>query len=157
MKLQAKSAKKDKLTTDQGPETNLSLPEAAPEITAAGTHEGSKPAKWSIGDPLPEFLPDEILAAVPEITSAPAPFNPQKRNDPIKNKLKVFNNRSKPPKRIKRGSTIIQVLEDDSGILPPKVSESSMSIRQAWLIGRRGTKGKEVIPRRKTGGGFVRK
>ena len=157
LKLQAKSANKERVATDQVPAINIAVPETASETTAGNTHEASKPAKWSIGDPLPELLPDEVLSAVPEAPSAPVSSVLQSRKDLIKNKVKLLHTMTKPPKRIKRGSTVIQFLEDDSGILPPKVSKRSMSLRQSWLIGRCGPRGKELIPRRKVGGGFVRK
>lgn len=157
LKLQAKSAKKERVATDQVPTTNMTVPETTSETTAQNAHEGSQTAKWSIGDPLPELLPDEVLAAVPETPSAPVSSVLQNRKDLVKNKLKLLHTMSKPPKRIKRGSAVIQFLEDDGGILPPKVSQRSMSLRQSWLIGRCGPQGKELIPRRKVGGGFVRK
>lgn len=157
LKLQAKSAKKERVATDQVPAINIAVPEPASETTAGNSHEASKPAKWSIGDPLPELLPDEVLAAVPEAPSAPIPSVLQSRKDLVKNKLKLLHTMTKPPKRIKRGSAVIQFLEDDGGTLAPKVSKRSMSLRQSWLIGRCGPQGKELIPRRKVGGGFVRK
>lgn len=135
----------------------MRLAESAPETMFANEHEASKPAKWSIGDPLPEVLPDEVLAAVPEKRFVTPPSNFVNPKDPVKNKLKIFHDLSKPAKRIKRGSVIIQVLEDDGGILPPKVSKRSMDIRKTWLIGRCGPQGKEPVPRRKTVGGFVRR
>lgn len=154
--MQAKSAK-ERLLTDKVPTKPAPGAETASRATIAGTHHASEPTKWSIGDPLPELLPDEILAAVPEIPSAPVPSNLQNLKAPIKSKLKIFQNMSNPRKRFKRGSTVFQVLEDDGGILPPKVAKRSMSLRESWLRGRCGPRGEETIRRKKVGGGFVRK
>lgn len=156
LKMQAKSTKERALrdqTSSQDPQ-NI---ENASKDTVVGTDGASEAAKWSIGDPLPEFLPDEILAAIPETPSAPLPSKLPSRKEPVRNKLKIFQNMSNPRKRIKRGSTVYQFLEDDGGILPPKVAKRSKSLRESWLSGRKGARGEEIIRRRKIGGGFVRK
>jgi hypothetical protein len=139
--------KKERVITDQAP---------VAKTQAAETREAPKPAKWSIGDPLPEFLPDEVLAVVPEMPSAPISSSSQGRKAPVKSKLKIYHTISKPPKDIRRGSAVIRVLETDAGVLPPKVSKTSMSLRESWLTGRSGFQGKGFVPRRKRGGGFVR-
>lgn len=153
LKLQAKSAK-SRVLTDQMPTTSAPRLETGSKATVIGSHDASEAIQWSIGDPLPELLPDEILAALPETSSAPVSLNLKSRKDPVKNKVKIFQTISK---RIKRGSIVYQVLEDDGGILPPKVAKRSMSLRESWLRGRRGPRGEEIVRRRKVGGGFVRK
>lgn len=157
MKLQAKPAKKERAVGDQAPIINTEAAESAPQTAAAETREAPKVAKWSIGDPLPELLPEEILAAVPEMPSIPVLSSSQGLKAPVKTKLKIYHTISKPPKDIKRGSAVIRVLETDGGVLPPKVSKTSMSLRESWLTGRSGSQGKGFVPRRKIGGGFVRK
>jgi hypothetical protein len=156
LKKQAKSVKKERVIKDQAPVPNTSVPDTAPDTAGSSTHEESKPAKWSIGDPLPEFLPLEVLAAAPEISSAPVPSQLQSHQKPVKTKLQIFQSMSKPPKVIRRGSAIFQILEADEGILPPKVSKRGMSVRESWLAGRYGPQGKGFVPRRKMGGSFVR-
>ena len=156
LKMQAKSSK-ERALRDQMPSQNGPNIENASKDTVAGTDDTSEAAKWSVGDPLPEYLPDEILAAIPETPSAPVPSKLQSRKEPVRNKLKIFQTLSKPRKRVKRGSTVYQFLEDDGGILPPKVAKRSKSLRESWLSGRKGPRGEESIRRRKVGGGFVRK
>lgn len=156
LKTQAKSAKErtliDQASAEKGPK-----PETTSKDTNAGTHDASVVAKWSIGDPLPEFLPDEILAAVPEIPSAPVPSEPQSRQTPVKGKLRTFQTNSNCRKRLKQGSTVYQVLDDDDkGNLPPKVATRSMQLRELWLRGRKDPRGEDIVRRRKAGGGFVR-
>lgn len=156
LKQQAQSVKRERVVKGQVPVTNTSVPETAPDAAGTSIQEASEPVKWAIGDPLPEFLPVEVLAAAPEIPLAPVPSKLQSRQKPVKTKLEIFQAMSKPPKVVKRGSAIFQVLEDDGGILPPKVSKRGMSLRESWLAGRYGPQGKGFVPRRKMGGGFVR-
>lgn len=156
LKTQAKSAK-ERALIDQMAASNAPKLETTSKATAAGHHDATIAAKWSIGDPLPEFLPDEILAAVPEIPPASVPSGHQSRKSPVKSKLKVFQTKSNRRKRLKRGSTVYRVLEDDRGNLPPKVAKRSMQLREYWLRGRTDPRGKDIVCRRKAGGGFVRR
>ena len=120
--------------------------------------EDGKPATTSklLGNrALPLLLPDEILAAQPVIPAPRRPFANSKVA--ISQKRKFFDLESKPPKDIKRGDVIIRVLQDKRSALPPKSSELSKSLRESWLNGRRGFKGEIMVPRRKLGGGFVRR
>ncbi|KAL9025159.1 MAG: hypothetical protein Q9196_005972 [Gyalolechia fulgens] len=126
-------------------------------------HSGPSPAdppagfEWSSKDSLPQFLPDEILAAEPMLrlpTPSPESLVVQA---PFNKKQKFLEEKSRQPKDVRRGNTRIRVLEERQATLAPKVSKSSRTIRESWLAGRSGAKGRVVMERRKMGGGFVRK
>ncbi|KAL9001451.1 MAG: hypothetical protein Q9169_000026 [Polycauliona sp. 2 TL-2023] len=106
---------------------------------------------------LPALLPEEILAAEP-MARLPTPHP---RLDVVKapanTKHRFLDQIWKPPKDIQKGNVRIRVLEDRRAILPPKVSKNSQMLRESWLAGRRGQKGKPVTERRKLGTGFIRK
>lgn len=105
--------------------------------------------------PLPLILPDEILAVEP---AARAPTPPPSTAKIVTNhKRRFLDVETKPPKDIIRGDVRIRVLQENSIILPPKASAASKSVREAWLAGRRVLKGQIAVPRRKLGGGFVRR
>ena len=106
-------------------------------------------------DLLPALLPDEILAVkpnvqVPKLLLTGANGSTRRKPNPLMAK-------SKRLKDIKRGAVRFRVLETDDGSLPPKSSQSSKRIREAWLLGRPGRFGIPYTPRRKIGSGFVRK
>ena len=69
----------------------------------------------------------------------------------------MLNNESKPPKDIKRGGIKFRVLQVEKSVLPPKSSAASKALREQWLMGQRGSLGGVGVPRRKMGGGFVKK
>ena len=120
--------------------------------------EGRKPAttsKPSGKTPLPLLLPEEILAAQPVIPASKRPFSDNKLA--IRQKRKLLDFESKPPKDTKCGDIILRVLQDKRSVLPPKSSPLSKSVRESWLMGRRGFKGEIGVPRRKLSGGFVRR
>ncbi|KAI4270306.1 MAG: hypothetical protein L6R38_007168 [Xanthoria sp. 2 TBL-2021] len=108
-------------------------------------------------DTLPTLLPEEILAAEP---TARMPTPPPKRDvvkATVNTRHRFHDQNSKPPKDIQKGNVRIRVLEDRRAILPPKVSKDSQKLRESWLAGRLGPKGKVVMERRKLGIGFVRR
>ena len=104
--------------------------------------------------PLPLLLPKEILAATPAVYAPILPFSNSKFA--VSQKRKFVDLDPKPPKDIKRGNVNVRVLQDNRSILPPKSSQASKTLRESWLTGRLGAKGKIGVPRRKPGGGFVR-
>ncbi|KAI4205540.1 MAG: hypothetical protein LQ350_000319 [Teloschistes chrysophthalmus] len=112
---------------------------------------------WSDQRPLPDLLPEELLEAEPP-TRLPTP---PLREDLVKvsaNKKRRFLEKpTKPAKDIKRGGVRIRVLENTKSILPPKAAKSSQMIRESWLHGRKGSKGRMVMERRKPGTGFIRR
>lgn len=103
--------------------------------------------------PLPDRLPDEILATEPAI-ELPSESKPRK-NLPSRKYKKSLEIDSKPPKDIKQGHKRIRVLPVAHKFLPPKSNAVSKSIREGWLMGRRGPKGEFTLPRKKMGGGFL--
>ncbi|KAL8696282.1 MAG: hypothetical protein Q9201_007736 [Fulgogasparrea decipioides] len=112
---------------------------------------------WSAKGVLPELLPEEILAAEP-MPRLPTPIPQLSIVKVTANKKRRFIEKTtKPPKDIQKGNVRIRVLEDTKTVLPPKVAKSSQMIRESWLAGRRGHKGKVMMERRTVGGGFVRK
>jgi U3 small nucleolar RNA-associated protein 16 len=145
LKLQAKSAKTHAKTQRR----------SNAEYTTIGAQETEGKAKSSAKASLPILLPEEILAAEP-VVRPPTP--PSSINETaIKKKQKFLDAESRPPKDIKRGNVRIRVLQEERSILPPKASQTSKALRESWLAGRQGFKGNIVVPRRKLGGGFVRK
>lgn len=111
--------------------------------------------QWSSEDALPELLPDEILAAEPMVRF-PTPESLIVRA-PTNKKQRFLDKTSKPPKDIRKGNVRIRVLEEKQATLAPKVSKPSQRIKESWLAGRPGAKGRVVMERRKMGGGFVRR
>ena len=114
----------------------------------------SAKTKFSKKIPLPLLLPEEILAANPPAHALIPPFSNSKLA--TNQKRKFVDLEPKPPKDIKRGSVNVRVLQDNRSILPPKSSHASKTLRESWLISRRGKKGEIGVPRRKQDGGFVR-
>lgn len=145
LKLQAKSAKKHAKIQRR----------SDPEHTSIGGQKTEGEAKSSAKASLPILLPEEILAAKPVVRPPTPPSSTDKTT--IKKKQKFLDVESRPPKDIKRGNVRIRVLQEERSILPPKASQTSKALRESWLAGRQGLKGNIVVPRRKLGGGFVRK
>ena len=113
--------------------------------------------QWSSKDPLPALLPDELLAAEPMYrlpTPSPEPIVTKAL---VNKKQRFLEETSKPPKDVRKGNVRIRVLEEKQGRLAPKVSKSSQVIRESWLAGRPGAKGRVMMERRKMGGGFIRR
>ncbi|KAL8936366.1 MAG: hypothetical protein Q9216_004972 [Gyalolechia sp. 2 TL-2023] len=137
----------------------------SPSITAEveNTNHGSPSLKRPAGvrlssqAVLPDFLPDEILAAEPMVRFPTPSPEPRLVKAPINKKQRFLEEKSRPPKDVRRGNVRIRVLEERQATLAPKVSKSSQMIRESWLAGRLGAKGRVVMERRKMGGGFVRK
>ncbi|KAL8916699.1 MAG: hypothetical protein Q9208_008346 [Pyrenodesmia sp. 3 TL-2023] len=161
LKLQAKATKKEAEQTGTK-DVGLDTP-TDDEMDGRDSTPPRKPAtdyKWAKTKQLPALLPDEILAAapVPRLpTPSPEPAEPALAKAPMNRRQRFLEERPKPPKDVRKGNVRIRVLEDRGAILPPKVSKQSQSIRESWLAGRPGAKGKAMIERRKMGGGFVRR
>ncbi|MCJ1352016.1 MAG: hypothetical protein MMC33_002000 [Icmadophila ericetorum] len=106
------------------------------------------------GDNIPDYLPEELLAAEPMVRlPTPPPLIPMKIQT---TKHKFVEPKTKPPKDVKHGAVTIRVLENNKSILPPKSSQSSKSLRESWLTGNRGRNKNIASKRRKAGGGFLR-
>ena len=102
--------------------------------------------------PLPDLLPDEILATEPPVR---LPTPPPIVISTFSKKQRFIDTDPKPPKDIKKGAIKVRVLENSGTVLPPRASKASKNLKESWLAGERGRK--SVIPqRRKTGGGFLR-
>ena len=126
-----------------------------PEVTKDEDGKPASKSQTSRKTPLPLLLPEEILAAQPVVRAPKLPF--PKSKVAISQKRKFLELESKPPKDIKRGDVTIRVLQDNRSILPPKSSQLSKTLRESWLMGRKGFKGEIGVPRRKLGAGFVRR
>lgn len=175
LRLQAKSAKDPQYNDKPSTEDRRTKASSAKNAEADGqtpvggskstgkfpsiiSDEGWRPpanSRTSGKTPLPLLLPEEILAAQP-VVRAPTPTLPNSKVA-VSQKRKFLDLESKPPKDIKRGGVTIRVLQDNRSILPPKSSQVSQTLRESWLSGRRGFKGEIAVPRRKLGGGFVRR
>ncbi|KAL9603905.1 MAG: hypothetical protein Q9219_000843 [cf. Caloplaca sp. 3 TL-2023] len=156
MKSQAKGSKKA-----MGQVHSKNIQPQTPELDQPATQRSSASDqlnnhKWTIKDPLPALLPDELLAIEPA-ARLPTPMSEPITTKPsVNQKRRFLEKKTKPPKDIQRGNTRIRVLEERRAVLPPKISKSSQSVRESWLAGRLGAKGKMVMDRRKMGGGFIR-
>ncbi|EKG18397.1 U3 snoRNA associated [Macrophomina phaseolina MS6] len=114
---------------------------------------------------LPALLPDDILAAAPDVR--PATPDPDDEESSAASKKQLVNKHlkfldEKAPKDVKKGPVKVRVLEKGNKFLPPKVSNSgTKSVRDTWLQGRKTKEGKKGsfggLERRKIGGGFLRK
>ena len=117
--------------------------------------------RLSVNDPLPDLLPDYILASTPgerlptpppPPLLTPAPNAIQKKKP---NKMRFLDREARPPKDVRRGDVIVRVLESrGTQNLPPRASRSSRCLREGWLSGKRGA---APLERRSWKGGFVRR
>ncbi|KAK7720625.1 hypothetical protein SLS57_005404 [Botryosphaeria dothidea] len=115
---------------------------------------------------LPALLPDDILAAAPEVRPA-TPESDDEQTGAATSKKEIVNKHlkfldEKPPKDVKKGPVKVRVLEKGNKLLPPKVSNSgTKSVRDQWLQGRKAKEGKKGsfggLERKKLGGGFLRR
>lgn len=126
----------------------------SPQIVKDDNRNPPARTRISRKTPLPLLLPKEILAAKPAVSAPVFPFSNSKVA--ISQKRKFVDLEPKPPKDIKRGNVNVRVLQDNRSVLPPKSSHASKTLRESWLTGRLGVKGKIGVPRQKPSGGFVR-
>ncbi len=103
---------------------------------------------------LPALLPNKLLAAEPVI-QPPELLLPV--SSPIIKKKAKLSEKQEGSRDIKRGDTIIRILQTQQSSLPPKSSSASKSVREKWLLGERGFLGAASVPRRKSTGGFARR
>ncbi|KAI4144609.1 MAG: hypothetical protein L6R39_004104 [Caloplaca ligustica] len=158
LKIQAEATKKETgKATGQHKRPRTPTDDDMVDTTASPPADAPQDIKWPTKDALPELLPDDILAAEPMLR-LPTP-SPELivAKAPVNKKQRFLDGSSKPLKDLRKGNVRIRVLEERRGILPPKVSESSQLIRESWLAGRPGAKGKVVMERRKIRGGFIRR
>ena len=126
-----------------------------PKIIKDGDRKSPTKLRPSGKTPLPLLLPEELLATQ-TVVHTPTPSSSNSKVA-ISQKRRLLDLEPKPPKDIKRGNVTITVLNDKRSILPPKSSRASKDLRESWLTGRPGLKGKVCVPRQKPSGGFVRK
>ena len=153
MKAQAEAAK-----SQQHPKTSDEAMTGATNLkTDKETHalEYQTRPKKSTKTALPALLPDELLAEEP-VVRAPRCPSPVGRHT-VSKKTKLLDIDSNGPKDVKRGNRRIRVVHVERSILPPKSSTASKAIREKWLTGERGSLGAAGVPRRKLGGGFIRR
>ncbi|KAI4214730.1 MAG: hypothetical protein LQ351_002805 [Letrouitia transgressa] len=115
---------------------------------------------------IPDLLPLELLAEEPAPRAPTPPFpsehRPAQQTSLKAQKRKLLDQDPRPRKDIKVGKYKVRVLEalvSQTG-LPPKASKNSKAVRERWLVGREGAKGKMCVERRGWGvggGGFVRR
>ena len=109
--------------------------------------------RLTLGDPLPDLLPDYILQATPGERLVTPP--PEKVAVPKSNKLRFLDRGEKRPKDVRKGDVTVRVLEGKGRLnLPPRASKSSRDLRESWLSGMR--KGVQM-ERRSWKKGFVRR
>ena len=158
LKSQSQLSKKQPQVTDaDDTKSEISSDDDMPDQVAPPPLDDKDQMDWSKQLPLPELLPEEVLAAEPAVR----PPTPPPQNGLVKaatnKKRRFLEKKEKPIKDLKRGNVRIRVLDDRRSVLPPKVSKSSRMIRETWLNGRPGATGKPMFERRKVGGGFVRR
>ncbi|MCJ1404299.1 hypothetical protein MMC11_007524 [Xylographa trunciseda] len=155
LKEQAATSKKERSKRPKRPsqldDTTSTLHDGTAANPKTSTAEGKNTSKRT--DPLPDFLPLEILAAK-RVVYPPTPL----RIATIANarKRKFLDADPKPPKDLKRGSVTVRILEENKSSLPPRSSKLSKSLKESWLAGQR-SRGDIASPRLKMGRGFVRK
>lgn len=111
---------------------------------------------WRIKEALPALLPEEILAAEPTARMPTPPPKGEVAKATVNTRHRFLDQISRRPKDIGKGNIRIRVLEDRRAMLPPRISQDSQKLRESWLAGRLGPKGKVVVQRRKMRTGFVR-
>ncbi|KAI4162152.1 MAG: hypothetical protein LQ342_004170 [Letrouitia transgressa] len=135
---------------------------APPSAAAAALDkEGEDRSRSSRGDlTIPDLLPLEILAEEPAPRAPTPPLLDERPTQQVSTKApkrKLLDRDPRPRKDIKVGNYKVRVLEGlmpQTG-LPPKASKNSKAIRERWLVGREGAKGKMSVERRgwSVGGG----
>ncbi|KAL8910730.1 MAG: hypothetical protein Q9171_004023 [Xanthocarpia ochracea] len=158
LKSQAKGLKKEsaQFTSRKAP-SDISTEDGGVEQKGFPRLDDTNWANWTSGDALPALLPDELLAAEPMARMPTPPLRRDVVKATVNTRRRFLDQASKPPKDIQRGSVRIRVLEDRRAMLPPKVSKDSKMLRESWLAGRLGSKGRVVMERRKISTGFVRR
>ncbi|KAL8965051.1 MAG: hypothetical protein Q9183_004058 [Haloplaca sp. 2 TL-2023] len=138
-------------------ESEISSDDDVPDQVAPPPLDDKDQMDWSKQLPLPELLPEEVLAAEPAVRLPTPPLQKDLVKVAANKKRQFLEKKEKPIKDLKRGNVRIRVLDDRRSVLPPKVSKPSQIIRESWLNGRLGARGKPMFERRKVGGGFVRR
>lgn len=149
LKMQANLSKKRGVLDYKFPNTIHNSEDGTGENGSAHNQTDPETPSWSFNAPLPALLPDSVLSAKPPVIIPTSLTHIPTRNPTTKAKRKLLT--SKPVKDLKHGSKTIRVLENSGGTLPPCVSKTSKALRDSWLSGQ------GFVPRRKLGGGFVRK
>ena len=105
---------------------------------------------------LPDFLPEEILAAEPYRRPPPEPRQVKVNRPQPSNKHVVFTHEEKPPKDVRRGPVKVRVLEKRNPVLPPRAAKAAKSLREDWLTGRSKKGGAAAVERRQMRTSFVK-
>ena len=167
---------------DEAASTTPSHIDKAPDTNTQKQNQNrSKRPPRSRREPIPEFLPNDLLESdppplIPPQLSHPTssqPIDKKKKNrDNKKITFRDGTSKAPRPRDIRQGGKrTIRVLPREGGpphdgtgmtsvSLPPKASTAtSRRLREAWLLGiRRGGGGGVSVPRRKVGGGrFLRR
>ncbi|KAL8691358.1 MAG: hypothetical protein Q9218_003402 [Villophora microphyllina] len=158
LKTQSKAPKKQPKEADPlDKQHRTSSDDDTPDQIPPSPLASSDQVDWTNKRPLPDLLPEEILAAEPPTRLPTPPPRDNLVKVPTNKKRRFLEESNKPPKDIKKGNVRIRVLDDRKSILPPKVSKASQMIRETWLAGRKGPRGRGLIERRKVGAGFIRR
>lgn len=160
MKEQAKAAKKETKQKEASKSSKAqgTVIEKAVDEHGAPTSESKAQTANKAKQPLPALLPEYILADESDIRPLiPPPSSTGKAVTFTSQKKRFLDLEQKTPKDINKGGVKIRVLQDGSGVLPPKASQQGKALREAWLMGRRGRG--TVVERRKMKcqGGFIRR
>ncbi|KAI4108294.1 MAG: hypothetical protein L6R37_001167 [Teloschistes peruensis] len=158
LKTQAKAPKKQAKKVDTlDVEPKILSDDDTPDQIPPSPLASSDQIDWSDKLPLPDLLPEEILAAEAPTRLPTPPFREELVKVSANKKRRFLEKATKPAKDVRRGGVRIRVLDDTKSILPPKVGKSSQMVRESWLNGRKGSKGRVVMERRKLGTGFIRR
>ncbi|KAL9577767.1 MAG: hypothetical protein Q9212_006156 [Teloschistes hypoglaucus] len=158
LKTQAKAPKKQAEKVDAlGVEPGILSDDDTPDQIAPSPLASSDQIDWSDQRTIPDLLPEELLAAEPPARLPTPPLRADSVKVSANKKRRFLEKPTKPAKDIKRGGVRIRVLNNTKSILPPKVAKSSQMIRESWLSGRKGSKGRVVMERRKLGTEFIRR
>ena len=121
---------------------------------ATSTESHSRPNGQSMGEDIPDLLPEEVLEdfSFHEPSPEPAERSKKKPGAQRKNQTKSNAERSKD---LRVGPVSVSVLKKESDLLAPKANFKSLKAKRRWLLGRRGREG-PVIQRRKAVRSFLR-
>lgn len=131
----------------------LDLPSDTIEDAPTGEKINDKTGPQNL---VPALLPASILLVEPagpvfrsNLTS--------KKSDSTSHRL--LNLLAVPPKDLKEGTKTVRILETNRVLLPPRSALCGKTLRESWIFGRRsGGQGRNgIVPRRKTGNGFIRR
>jgi len=144
------------LDEEEGGDIDPAVPGTSIETAMEETEDGYLPAALLAGAPA-------VRPPTPETHGVAASRQSQQSQQRRKKVFAGLN--EKPVRDVKRGPVTVKVLEKRNELLPPKVNNRSMSVRESWLKGRQGrpAKGKKKgvlggkMERKEVGRGFLRR